>query len=112
MDWRDRFRAGSIHAASVARRDPTRGVAVTDRDGSEEAYAWSLESGALQRLTDASTAVLEAVIEPGGASVVYLHDDTGSELGHLAGIRRPGRGASRPLRAAHRPAAMGAGCVG
>ena len=83
MDWRDRFRAGSIYAASVARRNPARGVAVTDRDGSEEAYAWDVESGTLRRLTDASTAVLEAVIEPDGSSVVYLHDETGSELGHL-----------------------------
>ena len=83
MDWRDRFRAGSIYAASVARRNPARGVAVTDRDGSEEAYAWDVESGTLRRLTDASTAVLEAVIEPDGESVVYLHDETGSELGHL-----------------------------
>lgn len=83
MDWRDRFRAGSIHAATVARRDPTRGVVVTDRDGTDEAYAWSVDAGSLSRLTNASTAVLEAAIEPDGSSIVYLHDDTGSELGHL-----------------------------
>ncbi len=86
MDWRDRFRAGSIRAASVARRDPSRGVVITDRDGSDEAYAWSVESGELRRLTQASTAVLEAEIEPDGSSVIYLHDETGSELGHLRSV--------------------------
>ncbi|HET9417482.1 MAG TPA: hypothetical protein VFP30_08085, partial [Candidatus Limnocylindria bacterium] len=83
MDWRDRFRAGSIHGAAVARRDPARGVIITDRDGADEAYAWSVGSGSLRRLTAASTAVLEAAIDPDGSSIVYLHDETGSELGHL-----------------------------
>ena len=68
MDWRDRFRAGSIHAAAVARGDRARGVVVTHRDGADEAYAWDVESGLLRRLTAASTAVLEAAIDPDGSS--------------------------------------------
>ena len=83
MDWRDRFRAGQVQGATVARRNPRRGVVLSDRDGNEEAYAWDAESGELRRLTDSGTAVLEAAVSPDGESIVYLRDETGSEFGHL-----------------------------
>ena len=67
---------------------------LSDRDGNEEAYAWDADTGELRRLTDAGTAVLEATASPDGASIVYLHDETGSELGHLR--RVPFEGARRP----------------
>lgn len=83
MDWRDRFRAGAVHAATRARANPDRGVVITDRDGNDEAYAWDVPTGELRRLTDAGTAVLEAAIAPHGTSIVFLLDTTGSEFGHL-----------------------------
>ena len=83
MDWRDRFRAGVVHWASRARRNPGRGVVITDRDGNDEAYAWDVATGSMRRVSDAGTAVLEAAISPDGASIVYLLDTTGSEFGHL-----------------------------
>jgi acetyl esterase/lipase len=83
MDWRDRFRAGQVLGAAIARRDPGRGLVLSDRDGNEEAFAWHAVTGELRRLTDAGTAVLEAAVSPDGASIVYLRDETGSEFGHL-----------------------------
>ena len=83
MDWRDRFRAGQVKGATLARRNPRRGVVISDRDGNDEAYAWDADHGGLRRLTDAGTAVLEATVSPDGASIVYLRDETGSEFGHL-----------------------------
>ena len=83
MDWRDRFRAGSVTSASRARGNPGRGVVISDRDGNDEAYAWDVGTGALRRLTDSGTAVIEAAISPDGSSIVYLRDTTGSEFGHL-----------------------------
>ncbi len=83
MDWRERFRAGSITSASRARRNAGRGVVISDRDGSDEAYAWDVETAALRRLTASGTAVIDAAITPDGSSVVYLLDTTGSEFGHL-----------------------------
>jgi dipeptidyl aminopeptidase/acylaminoacyl peptidase len=83
VDWRDRFRAGSIYAASRARGNPGRGVVISDHEGNEEAYAWDVASGALHRISTSGTAVLEAAIRPDGASIVYQHDTTGSEFGHL-----------------------------
>ena len=82
MDWRDRFRAGQVLGAAIARRNPGRGLVLSDRDGNEEAYAWDADTGELRRLTDGHR-VLEATVSPDGASIVYLHDETGSELGHL-----------------------------
>jgi dipeptidyl aminopeptidase/acylaminoacyl peptidase len=83
VDWRERFRAGSITSASRARANPGRGVVISDRDGNDEAYAWDVETGDLRRLTDSGTAVIEAAITPDGSSIVYLRDTTGSEFGHL-----------------------------
>ena len=83
MDWRERFRAGAVTAASRARANPGRGVVISDRDGNDEAYAWDVASGELRRLTDSGTAVIEAAITPDGTSIVYLRDTTGSEFGHL-----------------------------
>jgi len=86
MDWRDRFRAGVVKSAVRARSNPRRGVAITDRDGNDEAYAWDVEAGTLQRLTAEGNAVLEAAITPDGRSIIYLRDRTGSEFGHLHSV--------------------------
>jgi hypothetical protein len=83
MDWRDRFRAGVVRAAGRASRRPDRGVIVADHGGNDEAYAWDVETGALRKVSDSGTAVLEAAIRPDGASIVYHRDTTGSEFGHL-----------------------------
>jgi len=83
MDWRDRFRAGVVRAAARASRRPDRGVIVADHEGNDEAYAWDVETGALRKVSDSGTAVLEAAIRPDGASIVYHRDPTGSEFGHL-----------------------------
>ena len=96
MDWRDRFRAGVVHGASRARRRPDRGVVIANHEGNDEAYAWDVESGALRKLSDSGTAVLEAAIRPQGASIVYHRDTTGSEFGHLHEVPFEG-GASSDL---------------
>jgi dipeptidyl aminopeptidase/acylaminoacyl peptidase len=83
VDWRDRFRAGSIFSATRARENPSRGVVISDRDGNDEAYAWDVVSGTLRRVSRSGIAVTEAVIADDGESIVYLLDTTGSEFGHL-----------------------------
>jgi hypothetical protein len=83
MDWRDRFRAGSVHGVSRARRNPSRGVVIADHEGNDEAYAWDVTTGGLRRISNTGTAVLEAAIRPDGETIVYQRDLTGSEFGHL-----------------------------
>ena len=83
MDWRDRFRAGVVHGAGRARQRPERGVVIANHEGNDEAYAWDVESGAMRKMSDSGTAVLEAAIRPRGASIVYHRDTSGSEFGHL-----------------------------
>jgi dipeptidyl aminopeptidase/acylaminoacyl peptidase len=94
VDWRDRFRAGQVRGATIARRNPSRGVVVSDRDGNDEAYAWDAGTGELRRLTDAGTAVIEAAASPDGGSIVYLRDETGSEFGHLQRVPFAGGGST------------------
>lgn len=83
MDWRGRFRAGTVRSATVARRNPERGLVVADRAGTDEAYAWTVGTGALRRLTEGVAPVIRAAVAPDGDAVIYLHDRTGSEYGHL-----------------------------
>lgn len=83
MDWRERFRAGSVHGVSRARGNPDRGVVISDHQGNDEAYAWDVASGDLKKVTDSGTAVIEAAIRPNGRTIVFQHDTTGSEFGHL-----------------------------
>ncbi|HSK92691.1 MAG TPA: prolyl oligopeptidase family serine peptidase [Candidatus Angelobacter sp.] len=83
MDWRDRFRAGLVTGVSRAREHPERGVVIANHEGNDEAYAWNAGDRALRKVSDSGTAVLEAVIRPDGASIVYHRDTTGSEFGHL-----------------------------
>ena len=96
--------SGAGPGAAIARRNPGRGLVLSDRDGNEEAYAWDADTGELRRLTDAGTAVLEATASPDGASIVYLHDETGSEL------RAPATGAVRRGRCDRPDAGPGAIC--
>jgi dipeptidyl aminopeptidase/acylaminoacyl peptidase len=83
MDWRDRFRAGNVLTASRAEADPSRGVVVADHEGAAQAYAWDVAAGNLRRVSQTGAPVFEAAIEPAGRSIVYHHDPTGSEFGHL-----------------------------
>jgi acetyl esterase/lipase len=62
---------------------PDRGVLVTDRDGTLEAFAWEVDAATMRRLTDQGTATLVVDITPDGSHVLFLHDVTGHELGHL-----------------------------
>ncbi len=96
MDWRDRFRAGFVWAATRARERPDRGVIIADHEGNEEAYAWDVVTGELRKISDSGTAVLEAAIRPDGESIVYHRDTTGSEFGHLHEVPFGG-GSSRDL---------------
>ncbi len=94
MDWREQFRAGQVWLATRASANPDRGVVVADHHGNQEAYAWDVKSGQLQRLSETGTAVLEAAIRPDGRNIVYHRDLTGAEFGHLHSVPFEGGGAT------------------
>src|SRR5205814_9032515 len=49
-------------------------------------FAWEIDSGRLTALTDAKFGVVTGWIDPAGEFVYYLHDEDGSELGHLVRV--------------------------
>jgi dipeptidyl aminopeptidase/acylaminoacyl peptidase len=84
--WRQRFRTPHILWARVARRAPTRGVAVSNRSGVDQLYAWDVPTGALRQLTDTAEGVQDARISPDGRHIYYREDPGGSEIGHIVRI--------------------------
>ena len=84
VDWRDRFRAPIVSAASVARDNTARGVVITDTNERFQAYAWDRSAGSLQQLTRSEAAVTSAVISPDGRYVyAMVEEEPGTELGHI-----------------------------
>jgi hypothetical protein len=84
--WKRRFRAWSIASASVAAREPSRGLAATNRSGVQQIYAWDVQSGDLRQLTFKPAGKPAASLSPDGRFVYYLDDEQGNELGHVVRI--------------------------
>lgn len=88
--WKQRLRAWTFTGTRIARMAPQRGLAVSNRSGVYQLYAWGVASGELRQLTDRPTGQLTAVLDPGGRFVAYLDDQAGNEVGHL--VRVPWEG--------------------
>jgi dipeptidyl aminopeptidase/acylaminoacyl peptidase len=85
--WRQRFTAPQIWDAKLAGNRPDRGLVVSSQDGTAiQLFAWEVDSGRLTALTDAKYGVVTGWIDPAGEFVYYLHDEDGSELGHLVRV--------------------------
>ncbi len=81
--WQQRYHAFNILKTSLAAANPKRGLAVTNRSGRYQLYAWDVPSGDLRQLTDSSTGVSSGYISPDGRYVYYLKDQEGNEIGHF-----------------------------
>jgi dipeptidyl aminopeptidase/acylaminoacyl peptidase len=88
--WKRRFRAWSIAGVAVASREPSRGIAVTNRTGIYQVYGWDVRSGELHQLTFKPSGKPTATLSPDGRYIYYLDDEQGNELGHL--VRVPWEG--------------------
>jgi dipeptidyl aminopeptidase/acylaminoacyl peptidase len=91
--WKNRFRAWRVSSASVAKREPSRGIAITNRPGRLQVHAWDVASGELRQLTTHANGIAAATLSPDGG-FVYFHDDQmGNELGHV--VRIPWEGGDK-----------------
>jgi dipeptidyl aminopeptidase/acylaminoacyl peptidase len=88
--WKQRFRAPSILYSAIARRAPARGMAVLNRDGPYQVYAWDVPSGDLARRTDRPEGLVGAVLSPDGRYIYFLDDELGNEIGHFVRIPHEG----------------------
>jgi dipeptidyl aminopeptidase/acylaminoacyl peptidase len=84
--WKKRFRVPAIWKIGIAAVNPGRGIAVTNKSGIFQLYAWEIESGHLRQLTDQPTGVISGGISPDGEYIYYLHDSRGDETGHYVRV--------------------------
>jgi hypothetical protein len=55
----------------VARNAPTAGLAVSNRSGTYQQYAWDVPTGALTQLTDRPEGILFGILSSDGRYVYY-----------------------------------------
>jgi dipeptidyl aminopeptidase/acylaminoacyl peptidase len=84
--WRQRYQAFNILRTTLAAANRDRGLAITNRSGRYQLYAWDVPSGDLRQLTDSPTGVSSGVISPDGRFVYYLKDKQGNEIGHFVRV--------------------------
>lgn len=80
--WKARFRAPFVGFTQLAKADPTRGLAVTNRSGAHQLYAWHVPTGELRQMTHTPEGKLMGYISPDGHYIYYLKDTGGNEIGH------------------------------
>src|SRR5215208_1771441 len=88
--WQERFRVRKVVWTQIAKANPGRGLAASDRPGRMELHAWEVASGELRQVTDRPAGTLFGLIAPDGRHVYYLDDVAGNEAGHF--VRVPWEG--------------------
>ena len=85
--WRQRFRCNSLGYVYVAPNDPSRGIVHASLQGpTKRIFAWDTASGELRPLLPESETPSYGWLGPDGNYLYYLHDEKGSELGHIARV--------------------------
>src|SRR5215216_2369273 len=84
--WKQRFRVEKILWSALAEERPARGMAVSNRTGRFQLYAWEVPTGQLRQLTDRPEGVVFGFIDSLGRHVYYLDDTGGNEIGHLVRV--------------------------
>lgn len=82
-DWKQRFRAPKVTFSTVAKRNPARGAVVTNQSGIYQLYAWDVPTGALRQATTLPAGTRSGSISGDGRWLIYHHDESGNETGHL-----------------------------
>lgn len=80
--WKERFRAHKVHWTLPSPLDRRRAVAMSDRSGVSQLYAWDVATSELRQLTDRPGGTVFGQISGDGRHILYLDDEGGRELGH------------------------------
>lgn len=86
-NWRRRFRARSIAASQIARRNPQRGLIIANRNNGYQLFSWDVPSGGLKAITTSDDGVQFGGISPDGTGVYYMRPQT--PLGKGGVVRAP-----------------------
>ena len=94
--WKGRLRAPSVSGGQIAALAPKRGIVVKAHNGLPQLHAWDVPTGDFRPLTDKPGGVSFGLLSPDGASVYYMGDTKGSEIGSY--VRVPyGGGPAEPV---------------
>jgi dipeptidyl aminopeptidase/acylaminoacyl peptidase len=85
-DWKQRFQVPVISWTQIAAQAPDRGLAVSNRSGVYQLYAWDVPTGGLTQLTDLPTGKSSGRLSPDGRYIYYLLDAQGNEIGHYVRV--------------------------
>src|SRR5262245_1514973 len=83
--WKQRYRL-PLTWAELAKTSPERGLAVSNRSGVFQLYAWDVASGEMRQLTHTPTGKIGGYLSPDGRYVYYLQDASGNEIGHFVRV--------------------------
>ena len=83
---RKRFLASYIRWTKMADQNQRRGLVGTNLDGIQQLYAWDVESGELEKRTDAPAGITSGMISADGRYIYYHRDKQGDEIGHFVRI--------------------------
>lgn len=89
--WRRRFHASVLFGAHVARKNPTRGIVISNQANHVfQIYNWDVPTNAMTQLTHRPGGLFQVVLSPDGEYLYYLDDQGGDETGHV--VRLPYEG--------------------
>ena len=88
--WKERFRARVVLWTAPAAGNRRRALAVSNRSGVAQLYAWDVTSGELVQVTDRPTGTVHGRISADGGAVYFLDDSQGDEIGHWARVPATG----------------------
>lgn len=84
--WKQRYHLPRTYGAQIAQLAPTRGLAVSNRSGVYQLYAWNVSTSELIQLTHRPEGVVHGIISPDGLYIYYHDDQKGNEVGHTVRI--------------------------
>ena len=89
-NWKKRFQISDTLMTQLADNSPQRGLAVNNKSGVMQLYAWDVPTGEMQQLTNFPTGKMFGFLSPDGKYVYYLKDEGSNEIGHY--VRLPFEG--------------------
>src|ERR1700753_224902 len=82
--WRRRFHASVLFGARVARKNPTRGIVISNQANHVfQIYTWDVPTNTMTQWTHRPGGLFQVVLSPDGAYLYYLNDQGGDETGHI-----------------------------
>lgn len=87
--WKQRYRL-PVTWVAIAKAAPERGLAISNRSGVFQLYAWGVGGGEMRQLTHTPTGKIGGYLSPDGRYVYYLDDEAGNEIGHFVRVKFEG----------------------